>query len=350
MKHPMTLLVPCIAASLLCLVSCGPSKPTLHIYNWCDYLSEDVIEAFEKQYNCKISQDIFDSNEMLEAKLKGGASDYDIIVPSHYAAVRMYEQGLLRKLDLTKIPNVKNLDAAILAKLPDAKMEYSVPYLMSYTGIGYRKDKVENFEPSWKMLGREDLKGRVMLLDDLRETIGSALRTLGYSCNTTDRDQLRQAGQLVMQWKQNASKFDNEQYKNSLASGESYLVMGYVGDMLQVQEDCEDIEVVLPKEGTQFSIDLLAIPANSKQTELAYAFINFVHEPENAAKNTEFTYYLCPNTPSYELVDEEVRGNEVVFAPQEVLDKSEPVNNLGDDIELYNKLWQNIKAKDQLEF
>ena len=136
--------------------SCGPKKPTLYIYNWCDYLSEDVKTAFEKEYNCRVVQDIFDSNEMLEAKLKAGASDYDIVVPSSYAAGKMYRQGMLQKLDPEKLAGIRgNLDASVLAKLPEDALEYSVPYMMSYTGIAYLKSKVSDFEPTWKMRCRD---------------------------------------------------------------------------------------------------------------------------------------------------------------------------------------------------
>ena len=340
-----------LAASLVVMTaSCGPKKPTLYIYNWCDYLSEDVKTAFEKEYNCRVVQDIFDSNEMLEAKLKAGASDYDIVVPSSYAAGKMYRQGMLQKLDPEKLAGiVGNLDASVLAKLPDNALEYSVPYMMSYTGIAYLKSKVKDFEPSWSMFDRADLKGRVAALSDNREVIGAALKFLGYSANSTDKAEIEAAVRKVFEWKANIAQFDNEKYKQGIATKEFYLVQGYVGDLLQVQETDDDIEIVIPREGTQISVDMLAIPAKARNVDLAYAFINFVHQPENAAKNTEFICYQCPNTPSYELLDEEVRNDPLIFVDEEIFQKSDVLRDIGDAQAIYNAFWQDVKGKDSLD-
>ncbi len=330
--------------------SCAQKKTTLHVYNWDAYLSEDVIKAFEKANDCRIVQDIFDSNEMLEAKLKAGASDYDVIVPSSYAAVKMYAQGMLQDLDMSLLPNVqKNLDPEVVKKLPEGALKYSVPYMMSYTGIAYLKSKVSDFEPTWKMFDRKELHKRFTLLNDYREVIGAALKDLGYSANTKDPEILKKAAARALEWKANAAKFDNEQYKNGIASGEFYLVQGYVGDLLQVQEENDDIEIVIPKEGAALSIDMLAIPANAKNVALAHRFIDFVHAPENAAANTEEILYLCPNTPSYELLSEEVRSNPVVFLDEETFARSDLLQDIGDAQPLYNKLWEDIKGKDALD-
>ena len=158
MKHSIIFLSFASVFFAVATTSCGPKKPTLHVYNWCDYLSEEVAAAFEEKYNCRVVQDIFDSNEMLEAKLKAGASDYDIVVPSSYAAGKMYEQGMLLKLDRSRLDCLKNLDPVVVAKLPENALDYAVPYMMSYTGIAYLKSKVADFEPSWGMFERPDLK------------------------------------------------------------------------------------------------------------------------------------------------------------------------------------------------
>ena len=330
--------------------SCAPKKTTLYIYNWDAYLKPELKAAFEEKFNCKVQEDIFDSNEMLEAKIKGGGSNYDILVPSCYFVERMYKQGMLMDIDPAKVPNLKNVDKDITEKLSDKEMKHSVPYMMSYTALGYLKSDVTDFEPTWKMFEREGLKKRFTLLNDLREVLGAALKTLGYSVNSTDPAQIREAAEVAMNWKKNAAKFDNEQYKNGLASGEFKLVMGYTGDMMQVQEeDNDDIEIVIPKEGTTLSVDMLVIPANSQNPDLAHAFINFVHDPANAAANTEFIYYLCPNTPSYELIDEEVRSNPVVFPDHEIMQRSEMIQDVGDAITMYNDYWEKIKSKDTLD-
>ena len=331
--------------------SCGgKAKPTLHIFIWSDYLSEEVVADFEQKYNCEVVQDIFDSNEMLEAKLKAGASDYDIIVPSSYAAGKMYQQGMIQPLDRERLaPTIKNLDARVVKKFPEPALEYSIPYMMSYTGIAYLKSKVTDFEPSWKMFERQDLRKRMTLLNDYREVLGAALKYLGYSANTTNEEELTKAAAKVLEWKANAAKFDNEQYKVGIASGEYYLVQGYVGDLLQVQEENDDIEIVIPREGSQLSIDSLAIPVGAKNVDLAYDFINFVHEPANAAKNTEAVLYLCPNKPSYDLLPAEIRDNGSIFPDEETLLRSELLHDVDSAQAIYNRLWETIKGKESLD-
>lgn len=337
-----------VATSLLS--SCGKPKPTLHVFIWSDYLSDEVVADFENKFNCKVVQDIFDSNEMLEAKLKAGASDYDIVVPSSYAAGKMYAQGMIQKLDRERLaPTFKNLDAMVVKKFPETALEYSIPYMMSYTGLAYLKSKVKDFQPSWGMLDRTDLRKRMTLLNDYREVLGSALKYLGFSANTTDEAELNKAAAKVLEWKANAAKFDNEQYKVGIASGEYYLVQGYVGDLLQVQEENDDIEIVIPREGTQLSIDSLAIPIGARNVDLAYDFINFVHEPANAAKNTEAVLYLCPNKPSYELLPESIRSNGSVFPDEQTLVRSELLRDIDAAQPIYNRLWETIKGKDSLD-
>ncbi len=168
------------------------------------------------------------------------------------------------------------------------------------TGIAYLKSKVADFEPSWAMFDREDLKGRMTMLNDMRETIGAALKFLGYSLNTTDAEELARAKEVVLSWKKNLAKFENEQYKTGIASGEFLLVHGYSGDILQVQAENADIAFAMPREGT---VDLRATtwssPRRPRKSGLAHAFINFLHDPAVAAENTEFIQYLCPNKDAY---------------------------------------------------
>lgn len=351
MNAPLRLVATAAVASLelLAATSCGSKKPTLYLYNWDAYLDPELVATFEEAQGCRVVQDVFDSNEMLEAKMKGGAADYDVVFPSSYFAARMFEQGLLQKLDRAKLPNLKNVDAAVLAKVPDPEMAYSVPYMMGCSGLAYLKSQVPSFEPSWTMLARADLQSRTTLLNDIRETLGAALKTLGYSNNSADPEELKKAARLVLEWKKVAAKFDNEQYKNGIASGEFKLVHGYVCDLLQVAGENEDIAVVLPREGTQLAVDLMVIPAKSRNPELAHAFINFIHEPENAAANTEWVMSMCPNSASYDIIDPEVRANKAIFPDADVMAKSELLRDVGAAIETYNRLWDAIKTKDVID-
>ena len=339
-----------VGVALFLSAGCA-EKPKLMLYNWDAYIDPDLVKAFEKEFKCKVVQDTFDSNEMLEAKMKSGAANYDIIVPSSYVTERLYKQGLIQKLDHSLIPNLQHVDQDILAQLPDGDMEHSVPYMMGYAAIGYNADQVKGFEATWRMFERGDLKNRVTLLNDLREVIGAALLTLGYSVNTRSEAEIKEAAQLVMKWKQTIAKFENEQYKNGLASGEYFMVQGYVCDMLQVQEENpkKNIEIAIPQEGTTFAVDMLVIPAGAKNLELAYAFINFLHDPEIAAQNTEWVCQVCPNSASYPLLDKEFLENDVLFPDPELKAKCELLEDVGDAIAIYNRYWDLIKTRDSID-
>ena len=223
-------------------------------------------------------------------------------------------------------------------------MAYSVPYMLTNSGIAYLKSKVKNFEPTWGMFGRADLKGRMVMLNDMRETIGAALKFLGYSLNSTDPAELAKARDVILGWKANLAKFENEQYKNGIASGEFLLVHGYSGDILQVQAENEDIAFVMPREGGAISCDDLVIARSAGEVKLAHAFINFLHDPAVAAENTGFTQFLCPNRDSYGLAGRiDPRRIPASFWPVEIRVKCEVLTDLGEKNALYVKVWDEIK-------
>lgn len=334
-----------IAAGLAGLLAgCGASKPVLNVYTWADYVSPEELAKFEEEFNCRVVLDTFDSNEAMYAKLKAGATGYDIIVPSSYMAKMMHEQDMLEPINKELIPNLQFIDPGHLAIAMDAAMAYSVPYMTGSTGLGYLGSKVADFEPSWAMFEREELRGRTTLLNDMRETMGAALKFLGYSLNTTDEQQLAEARDVLIRWKKNIAKFENEQYKSGLASEEFMLVQGYSGDIAQIMEDNEDIVFDVPVEGTSIFCDDLVIPKGAKNLELAHAYINFFHRPEVAAANIEYIYYLCPNTGAYELLSDEIREDPVVFMDPEIKAKSEIIEDVGEALALYTRMWDQVKA------
>jgi spermidine/putrescine transport system substrate-binding protein len=291
--------------------------------------------------------DTFDSNEAMYAKIKAGASGYDLITPSSYMVSIMNKEGLLQPLDHARIPNLRYVDAEYLSTVAiDPTMQHSVPYMLTNTGIAYLKSKVPDFEPTWAAFDRADLGRRVTMLNDMRETIGAALKFLGYSLNTTNDQELEQARDVAIRWKRNLAKFENEQYKSGLASGEFVMVHGYSGDIVQVQGENEDIAFAAPQEGTSVSCDDFVIPKSAKEVDLAHAFVNFLHDPKNAAANSESIGYLCPNSASYPLLPEEFRSNPAVFLDPEVKARSEVILDLGDMNVKYTRIWDQIKAAD----
>jgi spermidine/putrescine transport system substrate-binding protein len=323
---------------------CKRAQPVLHIYNWADYVKPELVQRFEQENSCKVVIDTFDSNEAMYAKLKAGASGYDLIFPSSYMVKLMFNQGMLQPINRNLVPNLANIDPEYLKIAMDREMHHSVPYMLTNTGIAYLKSKVPDFKPSWSMFERTDLKGRMTMLNDMRETIGAALKSLGFSLNTLDDRELEAARDVVIRWKKNLAKFENEQYKTGLASGEFLLVHGYSGDILQVQTENADIAFAVPEEGTSISCDDVVIPKGAENVELAHKFINFLHDPHVAAENTIFISYLCPNRASYQFLGEEILQNPAIFLKPEIQAKCEVIDDLGENNVKYTKIWDQIKA------
>jgi spermidine/putrescine transport system substrate-binding protein len=342
----MRKLVPLLAAlaAAATMAGCGKSEPTLHIYTWADYFKPDVIRRFEAAHSCRVVIDTFDSNESMYAKLKAGASGYDLLTPSSYMVSLMHSQGMLRPIDHALVPNLVHVDPEYLKIAVDGAMDHSVPYMISNTGIAYLKSRVPDFVPSWAMFGRADLKGRMTLLNDMRETIGAGLKFLGYSLNTTNERELEAARDVILRWRANIAKFENEQYKTGLASGEFLLVQGYSGDILQVRKENPDIAFALPVEGAALSVDDLVIPVTAKEAALAHAFIDFLHDPAVAAENTSFLGYLCPNREGYDLLPPDLRNDPAVFISPELRARSEIIMDLGAANALYVRIWDEIKS------
>jgi spermidine/putrescine transport system substrate-binding protein len=325
------------------LTRCGPGASVLHIYTWADYFKPALVARFENENRCRVIIDTYDSNETMYAKLKAGAGGYDLLTPTSYMVSLMHSQGMVRKLDHSLLPNLAHVDPEYLKLAIDKTMDRSVPYMIVNTVIAYLGSRVKDFDPSWAMFDRSDLKGRMTMLNDMRETIGAGLKFLGYSLNTTDEGELAAAKEVVVRWKKNIAKYENEQYKTGVASGEFLLVQGYSGDILQVQQENPDVRLAVPREGTAISVDDLIIPEGAKEVGLAHAFINFLHTPGVAAENIAFLKYLCPNKEAYALLGEDLKENPAIFMDPAIRAMSEIIADLG-ILALYIKIWDEIKA------
>ncbi|MBQ4200236.1 MAG: spermidine/putrescine ABC transporter substrate-binding protein [Kiritimatiellae bacterium] len=329
------------------LAGCGPAKEELHVYTWSDYIAPDVIKQFEERNNCRVVVDTFDSNEAMYAKLQAGSTGYDIITPSSYQIPLMAKNGMIQKLDHAKLPNVrKNFDKNYATSILDPSFTYNVPYAVTYTGFAYRKDKVGNAPvDSWKVFETAALKGRMSLLSDMRETIGGGLKSLGYSLNSTKPEEIDKAADVVIGWKKNIAKFDNEQYKTAVASGEWFVCLGYSSDSIQVMLDDDNVGFALPKEGFTIAFDEMVIAAGAKKVDLAHKFIDFCYEPDVAAANMTEVGAPMPVAPAFPKLDEKLR--KLVVLDAETLKRGEVLRDFDDQPavrELYIKAWDRIKA------
>jgi spermidine/putrescine transport system substrate-binding protein len=329
--------------SIFCAGLSAVTAQTLHVYTWADYISPQALESFEKKHSCRVVVDTFDSNEAMYAKLKAGAGGYDVIFPTSYIIPLMEREGMLAPLDHALLPHRVNLDPTVLDKISDRAMRHGVPYTVGYTLLAARRGKVPTREASWALLLRPELHQRLTLLDDMRETIGAALKALGHSINTTDDAQLSSAQALLLRWKAQAAKFDNEGYKAGLDSGEFLLVHGYSGDLWQVAQENDKIEIILPREGVIMGCDEMVIPSRSTQKELAHAFLDHLLQAEIAAENMQWTGYLCPNQAALKQVEPGYLANPAISIPDEVKASSEVIRDLGPDLEKYIRVWDAVK-------
>ncbi|HYA49025.1 MAG TPA: spermidine/putrescine ABC transporter substrate-binding protein [Burkholderiales bacterium] len=340
---PVAILAVC-AVGLLILGGCDVSRRVLSVYTWADYIKPSLVERFERENNCRVVIDTFESNEAMYAKLKAGAAGYDVLTPTSYMVSLMFDQGMLLPLDHALLPNLSHVDPDFLKITVDKVMDHSVPYMLVWSGIAYLEGRVKDVRPTWGMFDRTDLRGRMTMFNDMRESIGAALKSLGYSINTRSEKELTEAEAVLLRWKKNLAKFDNEQYKLGLASGEFLLVHAWNGDIFQVRKENPDVRFFIPEEGTIISCDDLVITKGTRQAALALAFINFLHDPKVAAENTNFIYYLCPNKDAYPLLAPEIRQNSGIFVKPEIVAKSEIIANMGAANALYVKVWDRVKG------
>ena len=349
----------CFAAIALAAVFAGcEKKPELHIYTWTDYISPEVIEGFEESNNCKVVIDTFESNEQMYAKLKAGGTGYDIIMPSSYFVGTMAKEGLIVKLDHSKMPNVKtNFDPAFIPQIIDESLTYSVPYCVTYGGFMYLKDKVPEGADieSWTVLANPALKGKITLLDDIREVIGAGLMYNGFSINSKNAAEIDKAVETVLEWRRNIRKFDAESYKTEVPSGATWVGHGYSTDTTQViigdeeagQDPRGDIGFALPKEGFSIAFDEMVVAATAPNPELAYAFMNYVYEGEVAKVNMEYILGPTPVKPGIDALDAEFR--ELVVLSADKISHGQVIKTIDDDPEakaLWDKAWDRIKATD----
>ena len=336
----------------------GGDGGELHIYTWSDYIATDVLDSFEKALGVKVIVDTFDSNEAMYAKLKAGGTGYDIIMPSSYQIGTMAKEGMIIPLDAKKIPNVlRNFDHSFDAQILDPTFKFNVPYAVTYTGFMYLKNKVPAGADvsSWAILGNPAMKGRISLLDDIREIIGAGLMYLGYSINSTNPAEITKATEQILKWRGNIRKFDAESYKTEVPSGATWLGHGYSTDTTQVivgDEEAgaparDDIGFALPKEGYTIAFDEMVIAKDAKRKDLAYAFINYIYDGDVAKVNMEYICGPNPVKPGIDALEEDYR--KLIVLDEATLKRGQVLKGFDDQptvMELYNKAWDRIKATD----
>ncbi len=321
----------------------GASKKAdtkLYIFNWTYYMPDQVRADFEKEFGVQIVYDVYPSNEEMFAKLKAGGTGYDVVFPSGDFVSIMMHEGMLDSIDLSKIPNFTNVDTAVLKKIKfDAGNHCSVPYMMASSGVCVNKKADGTYDKSWNIFARSDLKGMMTMLDDMREVLGAALKTLGYSVNSRNPEELEKAKNVVLTWKQNLLKFDAESFAKGFAAGEFSVVHGYAKNIFLEYDSTkrDEVDFFIPREGGPLYMDNMVILKDARHKELALKFINYVHRPQVYAKICDFLMLPSINVPAREFTKKKPHYS------IEALSKSEFKEDLGADLDLYNKIWQEIR-------
>ncbi len=335
---------------LLFLAGCGSKQDTLYIFNWSDYIDPQLIQEFEEEYNCKVRYSTFDSNENMLTKVKSSTQSFDIIFPSGDHVTILNELGMLEELDKSKLTNYDNLDKSLLkmANFFDEGNTHSIPYAWGLTGLMYNKQYVpEEIVASggWNILGDSFFEGKnkITMLDDAREVIGAALIYRGFSVNDTSLEALEAAHDALKVWDSNITQFDSDSYKNEVQDGTTWLAQAYNGDAMQLMADNADLEFILPKEGAAMWMDNMVMLKSSQQKELAYAFMNFMLDAENAKRNSEYTMYPSPNRAAMKMMGEEFMNNPIINPDDEYLDKCYMIEYLGEAIRSIDHIYESIK-------
>lgn len=332
----------------LAFIGCGGKKEsnenTLYIYGWANTIPQSIYEAFEKETGIKVVEDIYSSNEEMFTKLKAGGNGYDIVMPSADYVEIMTKEGMLEKLDKNLLPSYSNLDPLVLEKLHhfDPENNYEVPYLIGATIIAVNKKYVPEFPRDYSIYEMSNLKGRMTLLDDMREVMTSALGMLDYPQTTEDEQAIAQAADLVKSWKKNIAKFDAESFGKGFASGDFWVVQGYPDNIFKELDENEraNVELVIPEKGGTAYVDSFVMLNSAPHKDAAYKFLEFTLRPEIAAQFADLLETPSVNAPARELM--------TVKPLFEISDLKnvQVLRDIHSTLDLQNKYWQEILIAD----
>ena len=338
------------------LAACGESSSSkypngeINVLNWGEYIadgtdgSEDILTQFDEEFGIKINYKVCPDNETLYTYLKQGDS-YDVIIPSDYMLSRLIEEDMLEKLNFDNIPNFSDVSDTFVDPPYDPTNEYSVPYMWGTVGIIYNTTMVQEDVTSWSILFDEDYADQILMINNPRDAIGVALKYLGYSYNTTDKAQITEAVDLLVEQKPLVQTYVMDEIFDKLESGEAAIGVYYAGDYLTMLENNEDLAFCVPEEGSNYFVDAMCIPKGAANKENAEKFINFMCSTEVGLANCDAIGYSTPLNSVLEALDAEVREDPVAYPSDDVLSRCEQFLNLPQDIlEFYDSEWLRLKV------
>ncbi|GAX34953.1 ABC transporter substrate-binding protein [Nodularia sp. NIES-3585] len=344
------------AVSSLSLASCGwrlgdvrsatnIDSDQLYIYTWTQYADQELLQAFTKQTGVKVLVDVYDSNEVMLAKLlAGGGGAYSLIYPSDYMVQKMQEQDILIKLNNQRLNGADKLFPQFQNPSYDLNNRYSIPFSWGTTGLIYNSEILKDAPDDWDYLwqNQEILNKRMTLLNDLREVMGAVLRMLGYSYNSTDKDEIKQAYEKLLELKPAIAAFNTDAWQNQMLAGDITLAMCYSVDAIKVIAENPQLKYVIPRSGSSIWTDAIVIPKTAPNIDGAYAWINFILQPEVSAKISQRLNIATPNSAGFEQLPNQIKNDRNLFPPAELLAKCERIIPLKDLEDIYERYWTQL--------
>lgn len=343
-----------IIAIFLCIIMTGAlftgcskkEKQQINFFNYGENIDDETLKEFEEKYDIKVNMETFDDMEAMYQKIKSGAGKYDVVLVSDALMPRMIKEGLVQELNKDNIPNISQMDEQYLDLDIDPGNKYSVPYMFGTVGIVYNKDVVKEEVDSWDILWDEEYKDQVFMFDTYRDTIGAALKKLGYSLNSTDPDEIEEAKELLIEQRKTVNPiYGVDNGTTMIPAGETNINMIWSGEGLNLQEEYPNLVYVVPKEGANFWIDSLCITSNAQNVEGAEKFINFVSDKESALRIADEIGYTTPNKEARKEQPEDVQNNPNAYMPEEIMNRCEIYKDF--DLktkQMYDDTWTEIKV------
>lgn len=355
------------AAALIGLAACGgggkQAAGTVNVYNWSDYIDPELLKEFETESKLKVVYDTFDSNEVQETKVLTGGTGYDIVSPSNHNIPRYIQAKAIQPLDKSKLPNLSNLWPEIMRHMEpfDPGQQYTVPYMWGTIGLGYNKEEVAKRLPgvaldSWDVVFKPENLAKlqdcgVYFLDASEDMYAVALKYLGKDPNSTAEADYAAATEMLLKVRPYVRKFHSSEYIDALANGDICMAIGYSGDILQAADRASEAKAkhtvgyVIPKEGSQVWFDVFAIPADAKNADAAYTFLNYMLRPDVAARASNFTQYANANLASQDKLDPEIKNNPNVYPTPEVFSRLFVTTTKQQDLlRIVNRDWTKVQT------
>ena len=349
-----------LAASGFALSSCGwtlaevrttdperDTSNTLRIYTYAGYTDQELFNSFTTNTGVKVIADVYDSNEVMLAKMQaGGGTGYSIIYPSDYMVRQMIELGMLSQLDRNRINGIENLLPQFQNPSYDPGNLHSIPVSWGTTGLIYNSEKLKNPPEDWDYIWQNQqlLSRRITMINDAREVLGATLRMLGYSYNSTKVEQLQQAYQKLQQLKPALAAFTTDAWKEQILAGDLLIAMGYSPDAVEVTEENPSLKYIIPRSGTSLWTDTMVIPKTAPNPDAAYAWLNFMLQPTVAASVCGRLNFATPNQPAIKQLSPKAQKNTSLYPPENVLSKCERIEPLDKFGEFYERYWTQLTS------